>query len=276
MSPSNEASVRIALIDDDSGFFAVLDRRFDLLGWDRRVLGYAPGPDQLAAQRLHVVIVNPALTGLDYVERTAAALPGLALLVCTGASTLADRVRGLRGGADDWLTKPCHPEELVARVQAVLRRRRLADLATEDATVVAGGVAIRPDRFQAFVGEQSADLTRKEFELLHLLAQAEGRVLEREEIYQRVWGYTMVRGDRSVDVFVRKVRQKLEPLSPEWNYLHTQFGVGYRFAAEPRSAPAAGREEAPARAWPGGTEDPRRLPARDRERVRGPQAYDPF
>jgi DNA-binding response OmpR family regulator len=217
MSPSTDASVRIALIDDDSGFFAVLDRRFDLLGWDRRVLVYAPGPDQLAAQRLHVAIVNPDLTGLDYVERTAVALPGLALLVCTGASTLADRVRGLRGGADDWMTKPCHPEELIARVQAVLRRRRLADLQSVDSTIVAGGLTIRQDRFQAFVGDHSADLTRKEFELLNLLAQAEGRVLEREEIYQRVWGYTMVRGDRSVDVFVRKLRQKLERISPEWS-----------------------------------------------------------
>jgi DNA-binding response OmpR family regulator len=256
MSPSTNAAVRIALIDDDSGFFAVLDRRFDLLGWDRRVLGYAPGPDQLAAQRLHVAIVNPALTGLDYVERTAIALPGLALLVCTGASTLADRVRGLRGGADDWLTKPCHPEELVARVQAVLRRRRLADRQTEDSVLIAGGLAIRPDRFQAFVGDHSADLTRKEFELLHLLAQAEGRVLEREEIYQRVWGYTMIRGDRSVDVFVRKLRQKLERISPEWSYLHTQFGVGYRFAAEPRGAGPAGGEEGSPQPWPERGDEP--------------------
>jgi DNA-binding response OmpR family regulator len=67
---------------------------------------------------------------------------------------------------------------------------------------------------------------------MYLLAAAEGRVLKREEIYQRVWGYTMVRGDRSVDVFVRKLRQKLERLSPGWRYVHTHFGVGYRFAAE--------------------------------------------
>jgi DNA-binding response OmpR family regulator len=274
MSPSTEASVRIALIDDDSGFFAVLDRRFEALSWDRRVLGYAPGPDQLAAQRLHVVIVNPAITGLDYVEHTAVALPGLALLVCTGASTLAERVRGLRGGADDWLTKPCHPEELVARVQAVLRRRRLADLPTEDSAMVAGGLSIRPDRFQAFVGDQSLDLTRKEFELLHLLAQAEGRVLEREEIYQRVWGYTMVRGDRSVDVFVRKLRQKLEPLSPDWNYLHTQFGVGYRFAAEPREDSPSGAPEPAAQPWSGDAPDPPRLRVPDREGVSAPRAYD--
>ena len=81
--------------------------------------------------------------------------------------------------------------------------------------VIAGEVEIRSDRFQAFVGERSIDLTRREFELIELLAAAEGRVLEREEIYSRLWGYTMVRGDRSVDVFVRKLRQKLEKASPE-------------------------------------------------------------
>src|SRR5208283_1278537 len=70
-------------------------------------------------------------------------------------------------------------------------------------------------------------------ELIELLAAAEGRVLEREEIYSRLWGYAMVRGDRSVDVFVRKLRQKLEKASPGWRYIHTHFGIGYRFAAEP-------------------------------------------
>jgi DNA-binding winged helix-turn-helix (wHTH) protein len=78
------------------------------------------------------------------------------------------------------------------------------------------------------------DLTRREFEVLHLLAQAKGKVLQREEIYQAVWGYTMAHGDRSVDVFVRKVRQKLEKASPDWNYIHTHFGVGYRFDPERR------------------------------------------
>jgi DNA-binding winged helix-turn-helix (wHTH) protein len=94
------------------------------------------------------------------------------------------------------------------------------------------------DRFQAFVRQGSIDLTRREFELIELLAGAEGRVLEREEIYQRVWGYAMARGDRSVDVFVRKLRQKLEKASPGWRYIHTHFGVGYRFAPEPASARA--------------------------------------
>ena len=76
------------------------------------------------------------------------------------------------------------------------------------------------------------DLTSREFEVLQLLAQTEGKVLQREEIYQAVWGYTMAHGDRSVDVFVRKVRQKLEKASPDWDYIHTHFGVGYRFEPE--------------------------------------------
>jgi DNA-binding response OmpR family regulator len=115
----------------------------------------------------------------------------------------------------------------------VLRRRRAGELPVEDVTIEAGELAIRPDRYDAYVGGQAASLSRKEFELLRQLATAEGRVLEREDIYQRVWGYTMARGDRSVDVFVRKLRSKLEQVSPGWRYVHTHFGVGYRFAAEP-------------------------------------------
>jgi len=96
-----------------------------------------------------------------------------------------------------------------------------------------GEVEIRADQYQAFVGGVSIDLTRREFELIQLLAEAEGQVLQREEIYERVWGYAMVHGDRSVDVFVRKLRQKLERASPGWRYIHTHFGIGYRFAGEP-------------------------------------------
>ncbi|MGI9020613.1 MAG: winged helix-turn-helix domain-containing protein, partial [Solirubrobacterales bacterium] len=102
-----------------------------------------------------------------------------------------------------------------------------------DETVAAGELAIRPDRFDAYVGGGPAGLSRKEYELLYQLAISEGRVLEREDIYQRVWGYTMARGDRSVDVFIRKLRQKLEQRSPKWEYIHTHFGVGYRFEPEP-------------------------------------------
>ena len=160
-------------------------------------------------------------------------VPGLGVIVCTGNSSVAQRVRGLRIGADDWITKPCHPQEVIARVESVVRRRkRSVPGSGEDGPLLAGELEIRADQFQAFVGGQSIDLTRREFELLHLLAKARGRVLERDEIYQHVWGYAMVHGDRSVDVFVRKVRQKIERFSPDWTYIHTHFGIGYRFEPE--------------------------------------------
>jgi len=271
MSPSGDATaIHVALIDDDSGLVTVLERRFSALGWERHLLAYGAGPDQLGALRLHALIVNPALTGLDYIERIAGALPGLAVLVVSGPAPVADRVRALRGGADDWMTKPCHPEELVARIQAVLRRRRTGELPSGQSAISAGELTIRPDRFDAFAGGTPATLSRKEFELLHQLATAGGRVLEREDIYQRVWGYTMVRGDRSVDVFVRKLRQKLERISPDWRYVHTHFGVGYRFAAEREGAPLeppagtpldpAATEPPPARAEPPPAPAERRAP----------------
>jgi DNA-binding response OmpR family regulator len=223
------------VLDRDSGFIQVLSKRLDRQGWEHRVLASPVPPEAVVSMRLSALVVDLAVLGpqaWSWLERLCAALPELGIVVCTGPSTVAQRVRGLRLGADDWITKPCHPEEVLARVQSVVRRRRRSTSRSETRPISAGEVEIRSDRFQAFVGEQSIDLTRREFELIELLAAAEGRVLEREEIYSRLWGYTMVRGDRSVDVFVRKLRQKLEKASPSWRYIHTHFGIGYRFAAE--------------------------------------------
>jgi len=233
--PSASGSLRIAVLDRDSGFIQVLSKRLDRLSWEHRVLASPVPPDEIVSMRLSALVVDLAVLGPQawtWLERLCETLPDLGIVVCTGPSTVAQRVRGLRLGADDWITKPCHPEEVIARVQSVVRRRRRASGRADVAPVSAGEVEIRSDRFQAFVSGHSIDLTRREFELIELLAAAEGRVLEREEIYSRLWGYTMVRGDRSVDVFVRKLRQKLEKASPEWRYIHTHFGIGYRFAAE--------------------------------------------
>ncbi len=233
--PSGAASLRMAVIDRDSGFIQVLSKRLDRLGWEHRVLASPVPSEAVVAMRLSAVVVDLAVLGpqaWEWLERLSFALPELGVVVCTGPSSVAQRVRGLRLGADDWITKPCHPEEVIARVQSVVRRRRRSEGRPETGPVVAGEVEIRSDQFQAFVGERSVDLTRREFELIELLAGADGRVLEREEIYSRLWGYSMVRGDRSVDVFVRKLRQKLERASPRWRYIHTHFGIGYRFAAE--------------------------------------------
>jgi DNA-binding response OmpR family regulator len=232
---SAQPSPRVAVIDTDSGFVKVLVKRFDRLGWEHRILGSPVPVETVVAMRLQAIVIDLSTLGpqgWEYLHKLCAEMPGLGVIVCTGQSTVAQRVRGLRLGADDWLGKPCHPEELIARIEAVVRRRRRSSARASSPTITAGNLEIRADRFQVYANGVSAELTRREFELIELLANADGRVLEREEIYQRVWGYAMAHGDRSVDVFVRKLRQKLEKASPEWRYIHTHFGVGYRFAPE--------------------------------------------
>ncbi len=238
-------TLRVAVIDDDSGFLRVLEKRLEGAGYELRVL---PGPvpaEELAAMKLNALVVDPSVLGphtWDFVQRVCAMLPGLGVIVCAQGATVAQRVRGLRLGADDWIAKPCHPEEVVARIEAVVRRHRRGSPREDAAPMVEGELEIRPDRFQVYVGGESVDLTRREFELLEALAQHAGKVLERDEIYQRVWGYSMIHGDRSVDVFVRKLRSKLRKRSAGWEYIHTHFGIGYRF--DPQPLDVAGEVEA--------------------------------
>jgi DNA-binding response OmpR family regulator len=232
---------RVGIIDRDSGFVQTLRKRLQMLSWEHAVLSRAISPEALVSLRLNALVLDVATVGPDfwtYLEDLCRRFPALAIVVCTGPSSLTQRVRGLRLGVDAWVSKPCHPEELVCLVQAVLRRQRRADLLPVDPPAIVGEITIRADLHQAYVGERSVDLTAREFELLLLLAKAD-RVLERGEIYERVWGYAMAHGDRSVDVFVRKLRQKLRIASPTWAYIHTHFGVGYRFAPE-RQAPCGG------------------------------------
>jgi DNA-binding response OmpR family regulator len=229
-----ERAGRLAVLDTDTGFVRVLSKRLEANGWGVRTFPQPPTVERIAEMSLSALLVDRSTVGPDFLEAVLARAPELPVLVCSGPSSVAERVRALRLGAEDWVTKPCHPEEVVARIEAITRRRRQTEARPAEAPTTAGELEIRADQFQAFVGGRSLDLTRREFEVLDLLARAAGRVLEREEIYQRVWGYTMVRGDRSVDVFVRKVRQKIEQASPGWRYIHTHFGIGYRF--EPESA----------------------------------------
>jgi DNA-binding response OmpR family regulator len=224
----------VAVIDRDPGFMQVLAKRLHALGWDHRTLSSPVTPDALVTMRLNALVLDVSVVGPDsweYLERICGRLPGLAVVVCTSPSSVAQRVRGLRLGADAWITKPCHPEELICVIEAALRRHRRGELAELDAPTTVGELTVRPDLHQAYVGELSVELTAREFEILHLLSQSD-RVLRREEIYERVWGYAMAHGDRSVDVFVRKLRQKLRGASPQWSYIHTHFGVGYRFAPQ--------------------------------------------
>jgi len=236
-------TLRVAIIERDSAFLQVLGKRLDAAGWQHRVLSGAAPADELVAMKINALLVDLTVLPPDdawpFLERVAGLMPGLGVIVCTNDSTVAQRVRGLRLGADDWIAKPCHPEEVMARIEAVVRRRRRSTGEVDRGPLVVGELEIRPDQYQAYISGSTLDLTRREFELLETLSQSEGSVIERGEIYRRVWGYEMAHGDRSVDVFIRKLRQKIERRSPGWKYIHTHFGIGYRFEAEPVGGVAA-------------------------------------
>ena len=157
---------RVGVLDTDSGFVQVLVKRLDAAGLQHRVIAAPPSHDALVTLRLTALIVDPTVLGppaWSYLETLCSRMPNLGLVVCTAPVAVAQRVRGLRLGADDWLTKPCHPEEVVARLEAVVRRRSPWEQRGGQAPVAMGGLTVRADRFQAFAGEASADLTRREF-----------------------------------------------------------------------------------------------------------------
>jgi DNA-binding response OmpR family regulator len=228
-------ALRVAVLDSDSGFLVVLAKRMERLGWKHRVLSPKVTTRTLGSLQADALILDLALLGANRWTRLARLCeqrPDLRVIVCTGESTVAERVCALRLGADDWLAKPCHPEELIARVEAVTSTRRQPEVRDLEPMTM-GEVEVRPDLYQAFVRGRNLRLTRREYQLIELLSRAGHEVQPREVIYECLWGYTMARNDRSVDVFVHKLRRKLERASPGWRYIHTHFGIGYRLSAEP-------------------------------------------
>jgi phosphate regulon transcriptional regulator PhoB len=226
---------RVLIVEDET------DIR-DLLAFHLEREGYQVSKSRSGADALRQVkasppdlilldIMLPELDGLEVCRRIRreSATAALPIVMLTARGDEVDRVLGLELGADDYIVKPFSPKEVVARVRAVLRRARPAPGA---ARIVTGRLSIDPDRHVISVGNTPVQLTPKEFDLLRALAEAEGRVLSREFLLDRVWGYAAA-GEiesRTVDVHVRRLRVKL---GDEGRRISTVKGVGYRL--EPAS-----------------------------------------
>lgn len=227
---------RLGLVDRDDAFVRGLAIEAGRVGVRTTHLdGDRLTPTALKAARFDSLLLDRETLGSDFWEclgQICGEIPGLSVLVCAGRSDLASRLRGLRVGAEDWITKPAAVTEVFARVEAACRPRR-AFRPPSPVLLRTGELAIRPTSLEAISTGRRVELTRREFELLYFLAGEPERVLEREAIYRRVWGYAMAAGDRSVDTYVGRLRLKLEGVSPGWAYIHTHFGIGYRF--EPRT-----------------------------------------
>ena len=161
---------------------------------------------------------------------------GTPIVVVSARGTEHDRVHALEIGADDYLVKPFSMKELAARVGAAARRGTRAQDPRRGDEIVIEELRLDPRNVQAYVDGTSAELTPTEFRLIYALALDEGRVLTRDELLQRVWGRRASHRDRTVDVFVRKLREKVDSRSSRHTFLQTRYGVGYKLEAEPKSS----------------------------------------
>lgn len=152
------------------------------------------------------------------------------IIMLTARSEEIDKILGLEIGADDYITKPFSPRELLARVKARLRRSARKQQEVEDSeTIRMNGLVIDPQRFEVLLGGVKLDLTPKEFELIRILAKSPGRVLTRDYLLENIWGYEYMGDTRTVDVHIRHLRQKIETDPAKPMYIETVRGIGYKF-----------------------------------------------
>ena len=167
----------------------------------------------------------PDIDGLEVCRRIRATSQ-VPILMLTARDDDIDKIVGLEVGADDYVTKPFNPRELVARIKTILRRTAAPAPASERGPLVLGTVKIDAARREVTVAGRSVQLAPKEFDLLHALMEHRGIVLTRDQLLERVWGYTFAGDTRTVDVHVRQLRRKLGDASP----IVTVWGVGYKVA----------------------------------------------
>jgi two-component system, OmpR family, alkaline phosphatase synthesis response regulator PhoP len=221
----------ILVVDDEPRIAGIVKDYLERAGY--RVALATNGPDALSvarARRPDLIVLDlglPRMDGLD-VTRTLRSQSNVPIIMLTARVEESDKLIGLELGADDYLTKPFSPKELVARVRAVFRR---IDAAPERGDIIrAGDVTIDKGRMQATVAGRAIDLTPTEFELLATLARQPGRVFTRAQLLDAIRGVQVESFDRAIDAHVKNVRRKLEPDPRNPRYLVTVHGVGYKFA----------------------------------------------
>ena len=176
-------------------------------------------------------VMLPKIDGLEVCQhiREFSQVP---IIMVTAKGDDMDKIMGLEYGADDYITKPFNILELKARIKAILRRsakKSSADYRQEEAGLSHGNLRIDLESRRVFVDEREANLTAKEFDLLELFMENKGKVYSRESLLNTVWGYDYPGDVRTVDVHVRRLREKIEPNPSDPKYIHTKWGVGYYF-----------------------------------------------
>jgi two-component system, OmpR family, response regulator MprA len=216
--------MRILVVDDDQQIRDTLKRQLTYEGYQVVVASDSREAFAEVAQNPpDLVVLDWMLPGMDGLEvtRRLRQADDIPILMLTAKGTLEDKVDGLDSGADDFLVKPFQPEELLARVRALLRRRQ-----PQTSVLRVGELSMDPAARQVWVGDRPVELSSKEFDLLELLMRHPRQVITRETFYDRIWGYDFSGESNILEVYIRYLRSKLEAVNAP-RYIQTVRGVGY-------------------------------------------------
>jgi len=227
-------SAKILIVDDEPNIVDILKANLEREGYTTITASDgAMGLEMGISMKPDLILLDcmlPRMDGFD-VCRKLRLQTNVPILMLTAKSEEIDKVLGLELGADDYITKPFSVREVLARIKAQLRRMSLAENELSDSSklLTFGELEIDTDAYQVRLGEKILELTLREFELVRFLAQNAGQVFSRETLLEKVWGYEYYGDVRTVDVTVRRTREKLEPDQSNYRYILTKRGVGYYF-----------------------------------------------
>ena len=230
-----EMSTRVLVVEDDPDIADLVARYLEKAGYTAtRVSSGRDALDAVRAKAPDLIVLDVMLPHVDGLEvcrllRANDHTASIPIIMLTARAEESERIVGLEMGADDYLAKPFSPNELVARVRALLRRAQRAD-APSGRPLWLGAIVVDPDRHIVSLDGRDIALTAKEFLLLSYLLQHRGRVLSRDVLLEQVWGYRYTGGTRTVDVHVRRLREKLPPLTEA---LVTVKQFGYKLVDPP-------------------------------------------
>ena len=234
----NISMPKVLIIEDDDVIAQGMASHLTAAGFDPLWVNKGePGLARLRYEKPDVCVLDLMLPGVDgwrLIETARAEGIGTPIVVVSARGTEHDRVNALEIGADDYLVKPFSMNELVARVRAAARRGVRAQPEERGEPIEIEELRIDPREVQAYVDGESAELTPTEFRLLYALALEQGRVATRDELLQKIWSRRETHRDRTVDVFVRRLRDKVDRRAPRHDFIHTRYGVGYKLEAVPR------------------------------------------
>ncbi len=230
-----KANGTVLVVDDEPTIVEIVARYIERAGY--KAVQASDGPEALELAELHrpdLVVLDVMLPGMDGIEvmKRLQERPGkrTAVILLTARGEESDRLVGLRQGADDYVVKPFSPAELVARVEAVMRRILPPDEEeAEEPPIEHGPLRVEPATRRVFLDGEELDLTMREFDLLAYLVARPGRVFSRDQLMEAVWQYPFFTDTSTVTVHIRRLRAKLGDDSAEPRFIETVWGVGYRF-----------------------------------------------